>query len=129
MKDFSSWINVTWNESEIFNSLSTKSKEFFSTVSGESFFKDPQLSDSNECTCFGQHFGHFISAHININKFDQLVYDVKGKTDVLVITETKLDDSFPTMQFNIEGYYTFNLDWNEYTGRIYYTYEITFSLN
>ena len=107
MKGFSSWINVTWNESEIFNSLSTKSKEFFSTVSGESFFKDPQLSDSNEGTCFGQHFGHFISAHININfiryKFDQLVYDVKGKTDVLVITETKLDDSFPTMQFNIEG--------------------------
>ena len=31
-----------------------------------------------------------------------------------MITETKLDDSFPTMQFNIEGYHTFILDRNEY---------------
>ena len=31
-----------------------------------------------------------------------------------MITETKLDDSFPTMQFNIEGYYTYRLDRNEY---------------
>ena len=31
-----------------------------------------------------------------------------------MITETKLDDSFPTMQFNIEEYYTFTLDRNEY---------------
>ena len=44
------------------------------------------------------------------NKFEQLVYGVKGKVDALMITETKLDDSFPTMQFNIEGYYTFRLD-------------------
>ena len=35
-----------------------------------------------------------------------------------MITETKLDDSFPTMQFNIEGYYTFRLDRNEYGGGI-----------
>ena len=60
-------------------------------------------------TCFGQHLnnlrrrniGHMILAHININsihyKFDQLVYGVKGKFDVLMLTETKLDDSFSTM--------------------------------
>ena len=35
-----------------------------------------------------------------------------------MITETKLGDSFPTMQFNIEGYYTFRLDRNEYGGGI-----------
>ena len=62
--------------------------------------------------------GRLVLAHININsiryKFDQLVYGVKGKVDVLMITETKLDDSFPTMQFNIEGYHTFRLDRNEY---------------
>ena len=90
----------------------------------------PQLSTSNEDICFGQHLnnlrrrsiGHLILAHININsiryKFDQLVYGVKGKVDVLMITETKLDDSFPTMQFNIEGYHTFRLDRNEYGGGI-----------
>ena len=33
-----------------------------------------------------------------------------------MVTEIKLDDSFPTMQFNIEGYYTFKLDQNEYGG-------------
>ena len=31
-----------------------------------------------------------------------------------MITETKLDDSFPRMQFNIEGYHTFRLDRNQY---------------
>ena len=30
----------------------------------------------------------------------------------------KLDDSFPTMQLNIEGYHTFRLDRNEYGGGI-----------
>ena len=35
-----------------------------------------------------------------------------------MITETKLDDYFPTKQFNIEGYYTFRLDGNEYRGGI-----------
>ena len=30
-----------------------------------------------------------------------------------MITEAKLDDSVPTMQFNIEGYFTFRLDRNE----------------
>ena len=35
-----------------------------------------------------------------------------------MITEIKLDDSLPTMQFNIEGYHTFRLDRNEYGGVI-----------
>ena len=33
---------------------------------------------------------------------------------MLMTTETKLHDSFPTIQVNIEGYYTFRLDGNEY---------------
>ena len=35
-----------------------------------------------------------------------------------MVTDTKLDDYFPTMQFNMEGYYTFRLDRNEYGGGI-----------
>ena len=36
-----------------------------------------------------------------------------------MITETKLDDSFSVMLFNIEGgYYTFRLNQNEYGGGI-----------
>ena len=69
-----------------------------------------------------KNIGRLILAHISINsisyKFDQLVYGIKGKVVVFMITQTKLDDSFPTMQFNIEGYYTFRLDRNEYEGGI-----------
>ena len=38
------------------------------------------------------------------NKFDQLKLLVRGKFDILVITETKLDSPFPTSQFFIERY-------------------------
>ena len=50
-------------------------------------------------------------AHININsirnKFDQLVSSIKNNTD-----------TFPTMQFHIEGYCIYRLDRNEYEGGI-----------
>ena len=97
LKGFSSLDNVTRNESESSDGLSTKSKESLSTANGESFFKEPQLSTSNEDICFGQHLnnlrrrniGRLILAHININsiryKFDQLVYGVKR--NVLMITD------------------------------------------
>ena len=35
-----------------------------------------------------------------------------------MISETKVDNSFPTMQFHIEGYCICRLDWNEYGGGI-----------
>ena len=48
-----------------------------------------------------------IIGHININhlagKFENLTYLIKDKLDVLVITETKIDESYPTSQFIIEG--------------------------
>ena len=51
---------------------------------------------------------HQILAHLNItskrNKFDQLVNGIKGNIDALMISETKLEDSFPSMQFSVEGY-------------------------
>ena len=43
--------------------------------------------------------------NLNINsisiKFDQLKFFVRGKVDILVITETKLGKTFPTSQFLI----------------------------
>ena len=35
-----------------------------------------------------------------------------------MILETKIDNSFPTMQFHIEGYCIYRLDRNEYGGGI-----------
>ena len=38
------------------------------------------------------------------NKFDQLKLFVQGKVDILIFTEKKLDSTFPTSQFMIDGY-------------------------
>ena len=49
-----------------------------------------------------------IIGNLNINsisnKFDQLKLFVQGKVDIMIITETKLDSTFPTSQFVIDGY-------------------------
>ena len=44
---------------------------------------------------------------------------VTEEIDILMITETKLDDSFPASQFFIQGFWTpFRLDQNKNGGRI-----------
>ena len=49
-----------------------------------------------------------IIGNVNINsisnKFNQLKLFVQGKVDILIVTETKLDSTFPTSQFVIDGY-------------------------
>ena len=49
-----------------------------------------------------------IIGHLNINsissKFEPLMSLIKDTIDLLLITESKLDDTFPSDQFNIEGF-------------------------
>ena len=49
-----------------------------------------------------------IYARLNVdsirNKFDSLVNKINSNTDILMISETKLDLSFPTGQFHIHGF-------------------------
>ena len=49
-----------------------------------------------------------IFAHLNVNairnKFEELISQVKGTVDVLMIPETKIDDSFPITNFLIDGF-------------------------
>ena len=49
-----------------------------------------------------------IFAHLNINlirnKIDLLSEQVRGNIDVLLVSETKIDDSFPQGQFIIDGF-------------------------
>ena len=56
-------------------------------------FKDIPISNLNK----------FIFDHLNINslrnKLDLLSEQVKGFIDILMVSETKLDDSFPEGQF------------------------------
>ena len=59
-----------------------------------------------------------VLAHLKINylrnKLDLLADQIKGNIDVLAISETKLDDSFPAGQFKIPGYASpFRLDRNQ----------------
>ena len=63
-----------------------------------------------------------IIAQLNINslryKFDSLVEILRSNVDILLISETKIDSSFPTAQFKIEGYTTYRLDRNSNGGSI-----------
>ena len=49
-----------------------------------------------------------ILGHLNINsvrnKFEVLTYIIDNNNDLLLISETKLDDSFPTAQFQMKGF-------------------------
>ena len=49
-----------------------------------------------------------ISAQINMNsirnKFDALVSGIRGNINILMISETKLDESFSTRQLVIKGF-------------------------
>ena len=70
-----------------------------------------------------QNFNNVIIGNLNINslasKFDELRLLVTGIFDILIITETKLDDTFPLSQFHIDGFSTFyRLDRNRNGGGI-----------
>ena len=67
--------------------------------------------------------GKLIFATLNINsiryKIDELKSLITGNIDILVVTETKLDDSFPNAQFFIDGFSApYRLDRNKHGGGI-----------
>ena len=55
-----------------------------------------------------KNMNRIIFAHLNINsirnKFDMLSDLIRGKIDILLISETKLDETFPSSQFLIPGF-------------------------
>ena len=64
-----------------------------------------------------KNFNKLIIARLNINflqnKFEFLISLIKDNIDVLMISETKLDQSFPTNQLMINGFsIPFRLDPN-----------------
>ena len=63
-----------------------------------------------------------VIAQLNINslrnKFDSLVRMLHNNLDILLISETNIDSSFPTAQFQIERYTTYRLDRNANGGGI-----------
>ena len=61
-----------------------------------------------------------VIAQLNVsslrNKFTSLFTMIKDNTDILLISETKVDYSFPTAQFHIDGYTIYRRDSNENGG-------------
>ena len=70
-----------------------------------------------------QNPNRILIAHLNINslrnKFEILKETVTNKVDILLISETKLDCSFPLNQFHIDGFTNpYRLDRNQNGGGI-----------
>ena len=66
---------------------------------------------------------NIIIGHLNINsirnKFELLSFLIGGKVDILLISETKIDSTFPTSQFLMSGYSNiYRLDRNDKGGGI-----------
>ena len=60
--------------------------------------------------------------HLNVNSVRNKMTEEKefitNKTDIYLISETKLNQSFPNQQFQIYGYKTFRMDRDKYGGGI-----------
>ena len=67
-----------------------------------------------------KHSNRLVIAQLNINsirnKFTSLPNMIKDSIDILLISETKIDSSFPTVQFHIDGYTIHRRDRNENGG-------------
>ena len=80
----------------------------------ENLLSDPIITDENisdNCKISylrNQNPFRVIIGHININsfrnKFEQLVSFVNNNLDILMISETKIDDTFPDSQFLIKDF-------------------------
>ena len=94
--------------------------------SDDGLFNKSPISDDVFCALRSlrvKNVGRVIIATLNVNsianKLDQLKFIIKDNIDVLVLTETKIDGSFPENQFLIEGYsIPFRYDRNRYGGGI-----------
>ena len=92
-------------ENEIDHNTSGKSENPLS----DPIITDENTSDFCEINDLrNQHPFRVIIGHININsirnKFEPLVSFINNNLDILMISESKTDDTFPDSQFLIEGF-------------------------
>ena len=63
-----------------------------------------------------------ILGHLNINslrnKFESIADVIQGTFDIFLLSETKIDESFPDKQFRLNNYKIFRKDSNRYGGGI-----------
>ena len=81
----------------------------FISVDYKSNIANKNISYTNHLqTIRKKNVNKLIFAHLNINsirnKFDSVVKDISHNIDFLMISEIKIDDSFPKGQFQIKGF-------------------------
>ena len=121
-------INLSDNENNIEHSISDAEINPISPTSVNDFSDSESLKDNendkdiendeNDIDDINHHvilkslrlknLNRIIIGHLNINsiryKFDALKNLIKDNIDILVVSETKIDESFPDSQFYIDGY-------------------------
>ena len=75
-----------------------------------------------------------ILAALNVNsfsgKFDQIETFIQGNVDIFIVTESKLDETFPAGPFFMDGFTPpHRLDRNIHGGVYLYMYEKTYPVN
>ena len=85
--------------------------------------EDPFDTPIMLCKLKVKNINRLVIGHLNINslpgKFDQLRTLCGKNIDILVLTETKLDSSFPNSQFAIDGFsVSFRCDRNRFGGGV-----------
>ena len=75
-----------------------------------------------------KHPKNLFLGHFNVNyirsKCVSIEQLIKRTFDIFLISETKIDDSFPNAQFKIEGYKSFRKDRDAFGGRLlFYVHE------
>ena len=81
-----------------------------------------------------QNVNKILIGHLNINsirnKFELFADLVKDKLDIILISETKIDSTFPKSQFEIQGYSPpHRLDRNAHGEGFFFTPEVIFLVN
>ena len=75
--------------------------------------RNPKIKNTNRLTV-GQ-----LNINSIVGKFDHLKVLIVNNIDILVLTETKIDSSFPNAQFRIDGFSaSFRLDRNRFGGGV-----------
>ena len=85
-----------------FQTRNIQERVSFTTVTTKDDFKtklkDIKITNLNRIVISG------MNINSTRNKFELLVEAVMGNVDILIVTETKTDESFPTSQFIIPGF-------------------------
>ena len=104
--------NIHFNESWIANTF------IFDEIRVRHILEDKPHSKLSDVTDsgWGKGLAYFrkcnqnklVIAHVNINslrnKFELLTEKTKGNVDILLISETKIEESFPDSHFKIDGF-------------------------